>query len=58
MFSINKMFRKGALVHSRECGKAIAVSVTSFDPDLIALWFQALEICRFLYCSQVFFLQL
>ena len=26
----------GSLVHSRECGEATAVSVTSFHPDLVA----------------------
>ena len=26
----------GSLVHSRECGKATAVSVTSFQPGLVA----------------------
>ena len=26
----------GSLVHSRECGEATAVSVTSFHPDLLA----------------------
>ena len=37
----------GSLVHSRECGEATAVSVTSFRLDLVAkigrLCFQALE---------------
>ena len=38
-FSFDPMFRKGdmgSLVHSRECGEATAVSVTSFHPDLVA----------------------
>ena len=37
-FSFNPSFGKadmGSLVHSRECGKATAVSVT-FHPDLVA----------------------
>ena len=36
-FSFDPIFRKGdtgSLVHSRECGEATAVSVTSFHPDL------------------------
>ena len=38
-FSINPLFGKAdmsSLVHSRQCGKATAVSVTFFHPDLVA----------------------
>ena len=38
-FSIDPLCRKAdmrSLVHSRECGEATAVSVTSFHPDLVA----------------------
>ena len=38
-FSIDLVFGKaymGSLVHSRECGKATAVSEISFHPDLVA----------------------
>ena len=38
-FTIDPIFRKGdmgSLVHSRECGEATAVSVTSFHLDFVA----------------------
>ena len=47
----------GSLVHSRECGKATAVSVTCFHSDLVAELENVVpgaRIGRFLYCcSQV-----
>ena len=53
----------GSLVHSRECGKATAVSMISFHPDLVAeickygsgrfrLWFLVLQPCIFFYCCR------